>query len=41
MGVDDGKAIGYFEKAMGLASTEAERVVLKGKIVAARKDGDG
>jgi RNA polymerase sigma factor (sigma-70 family) len=37
MGVDDGAAIGHFERALGLASTEAERVVLAGKIAASRK----
>jgi RNA polymerase sigma-70 factor (ECF subfamily) len=37
MGVDDGVAIGHFEQALGLASTEAERAVLAGKIDACRK----
>ena len=39
LGVDDGKAIGHFEQAMELASSEAERAVLAGKILAARATG--
>jgi RNA polymerase sigma factor (sigma-70 family) len=37
MGVDDAAAIGHFEQALGLASTEAERAVLAGKMDASRK----
>jgi RNA polymerase sigma factor (sigma-70 family) len=32
MGVDDGAAVGHFERALELASTEAERAVLRDKI---------
>jgi RNA polymerase sigma factor (sigma-70 family) len=37
MGTDDQAAIGHFERAAGLVSTEAERVVLREKIIACRK----
>jgi RNA polymerase sigma-70 factor (ECF subfamily) len=37
MGVDDRVAIGHFERAVALASTEAERAVLSGKILECRK----
>ena len=37
MGVDDRMAIVHFERALALASTEAERVVLAGKLVEVRK----
>jgi RNA polymerase sigma-70 factor (ECF subfamily) len=37
MGVDVRVAIGHFERAVALASTEAERAVLSGKIIECRK----
>jgi RNA polymerase sigma factor (sigma-70 family) len=37
MGVDDGVAVGHFERALALASTEAERAVLREKLFACRK----
>jgi RNA polymerase sigma-70 factor (ECF subfamily) len=37
MGVDDAVAVGHFEQALGLASTEAERAVLAAKMDASRK----
>jgi RNA polymerase sigma factor (sigma-70 family) len=37
-GVDEGKAVAHFERALDLASTEAEREVISGKIGSCRRD---
>jgi len=37
LGVDEGKAVGHFEQALELASTEAERAVISRKIGSCRR----